>query len=216
MELVDGFYVDEDGNKWTASENTLESAIKKSKTLVCCKDCTDCSDCTFCKSCTLCTYCENCVLCGPCINCENCVQCGTCRDCTSCIWCTNCTWCRACNKCAWCAHCEFCTGCRRCKYCTSCTACTDCKHGESGRDWEGFYENPQRYTTPRLGSRDSQTQVYWVSPDDVRVVCGCFRGNLAEFKKAVAKTHGTNIYAVEYMEQIEIIERLVAGTKTKK
>lgn len=227
MKLVNGFYVDEYNNRWTASENTLESAIEKSKTLKCCADCTDCWNCAFCQGCELCKHCANCSLCTACESCtfcqgceqcddcKNCINCTACGACVSCNGCAECTRCHASNRCSKCASCRHCTGCRLCNNCISCTACTDCAWCRSCRDCDRFYKNPQRYLTPRIGSRDSHTQVYWVSPDNVQVICGCFKGNLAEFKKAVVSTHGTNIFAREYLEQIEIIERLVTGIKTK-
>jgi hypothetical protein len=44
----------------------------------------------------------------------------------------------------------------------------------------------------KIGSRNVQTTVYWTSTENIQVVCGCFRGNLDEFEKAIKETHKYN------------------------
>lgn len=47
-----------------------------------------------------------------------------------------------------CFNCVNCSDCHSCSYCHSCSDCSD------------FKENPQRYITPKIGSRKSQTTFY--------------------------------------------------------
>lgn len=44
---------------------------------------------------------------------------------------------------------------------------------------------------------------------EVQVVCGCFRGNLEDFEKAVLKTHKDNdLYRKQYLKEIEKVKAL--------
>ena len=63
-----------------------------------------------------------------------------------------------------------------------------------------------RYVTPKIGSRKAQTSFYWTSSEDIQVICGCFRGNLDEFKSKVQEVHKETPHLAEYMKQIEIVE----------
>lgn len=65
-----------------------------------------------------------------------------------------------------------------------------------------------RYTTVKLGSRNDNTNFYYDGVDNLQVVCGCFRGNLDDFEKAVKETHGNNDYAMEYLKEIEKVKVL--------
>ncbi len=43
----------------------------------------------------------------------------------------------------------------------------------------------------------------------LQVVCGCFRGDLEEFEKAVLKTHADNdIYREQYLKEIQKVKAL--------
>ena len=44
---------------------------------------------------------------------------------------------------------------------------------------------------------------------EVQVVCGCFRGNLEDLKKAVLETHKDNdLYREQYLKEIEKVKVL--------
>ena len=67
-----------------------------------------------------------------------------------------------------------------------------------------------RYVSNRIGSRKSQTTVYWTSKDDIQVVCGCFKSNLDDFEVRVNKVHANNPqYLKEYLKLIEVVKYLV-------
>ena len=133
------------------------------------------------------TYCTNCRNCADCTNCTNCTNC---RNCTNCTNCANCAYCRDCRNCA------YCTDCRNCTNCTDCRNCID------------FKENPSRYTGPKMGSRNSQTTTYWDKNKNL-VVCGCFKGTIEEFEKAVNKTHGNNDFGKQYAKYIKQVKTLM-------
>lgn len=74
-----------------------------------------------------------------------------------------------------------------------------------------YKAKPQSYTTKRIGSRNSQTIFHYGETEsgmELQVVCGCFRGNLEEFEKAVEKTHGGNEYGKAYRREIEKVRVL--------
>jgi len=45
MEKINNYWVDENNNRWDASNNTEKQAQEKSKSLVDCSNCRNCSDC---------------------------------------------------------------------------------------------------------------------------------------------------------------------------
>ncbi len=73
-----------------------------------------------------------------------------------------------------------------------------------------------------MGSRNSQTTVYWVK-ENIQVVCGCFRGNLIEFKNKVIERYGKgnqakliknnfayiDQYAIDYLNFIKIVKSII-------
>jgi hypothetical protein len=69
--------------------------------------------------------------------------------------------------------------------------------------------NPQRYVTPKIGSRDSQTSIYWTNKDDVQIICGCWRGNIKDFEKRVKKAHAKTEHLQPYLKQIKIFKYLI-------
>ena len=116
------------------------------------------------------------------LNCKNCINCKDCKDCNYCRYCINCKDCKDCN------YCNDCNNCKDCNY------CKDCSY---------FSKTPQLIVSSKIGSRESQTRVYWDS-EKVQVKCGCFRGNLSEFKARVEEVHKDNpIYLEEYREFIQ-------------
>ena len=110
-------------------------------------------------------------------------------------------------NCTRCYNCSDCSDCSGCSYCTDCTGCTRCSCCTD------FHSNPQRFTSRKIGSRKSQTTVYWTD-EKTLVVCGCFRGDLEAFRRKVLKTHENNeLYKKEYLNLISLIEKLIEESK---
>jgi len=128
---------------------------------------------------------------------ESLIDCSYCRDCSGCSYCSNCRGCSNCGYCSYCSSCSNCSNCSSCSYCSYCSDCSGC------RDYK---ENPQRIVSPRIGSRQRQTTVYWTGKEDVQVVCGCFKGSLEEFKKEVIAVHNNSEYCNQYLTFIEKVE----------
>ena len=117
--------------------------------------------------------------------------------------CTGCTDCTGCTGCTRCTDCTDCTGCTRCRGCTGCRGCTDCTE---------FKSNPQRITSPKIGSRQSQSTYYWTDEHE-QVVCGCFCGTLDEFAERVKNVHGDNQHGQEYIKWIKAVKCYKEGSK---
>lgn len=100
MKLQNGFWEDENHNKWSAVLYSDVEAEMYSKTLV---DCSYCRDCSYCNMCIDCNDCNNCT---DCISCTNCNYCIACRHCYNCNDCTSCFYCRHCSRCVDCRHCN--------------------------------------------------------------------------------------------------------------
>jgi hypothetical protein len=79
----------------------------------------------------------------------------------------------------------------------NCIDCIDCSY---------FKTNPQRITSPDIGSRNAQTTVYW-NDEKEQVICGCFKGTISEFKEQVQKTHNGNVYVKQYFDFIRKVEK---------
>lgn len=64
-----------------------------------------------------------------------------------------------------------------------------------------------------IGSRNDTTTFFKTSDKDnaIKVVCGCFTGDIDAFQKKVIKTHGNNNYAKEYKLAIEIAKIHILG-----
>ena len=86
------------------------------------------------------------------------------------------------------------------KNCSDCSGCLDCS---------GYKTNAQRYITPKVGSRNSQTSIYWTNKEDVQIICGCWRGNIAEFEKRVKEVHAKTEHLKPYLNQIKIFKYLI-------
>jgi hypothetical protein len=85
----------------------------------------------------------------------------------------------------------------------SCFGCSDC----SGI--KDFKDNPQRYTTPRIGSRNAQTTLYWNSEKHQVFVCSANLDTIETFEARVRKVHGNDEYLQPYLKQIEIMKYLL-------
>ena len=57
-----------------------------------------------------------------------------------------------------------------------------------------------------FGSSNRTTTAFRCNDEIVRVKCGCFYGDLDEFKKQIEETHGDNKYARQYLAMIELIK----------
>ena len=66
MKQINGYWVDENDNRWNIKTYTEEEAERYSKSLV------------------NCYYCYNCIDCHNCFNCFDCVDCSDCRYCWNC------------------------------------------------------------------------------------------------------------------------------------
>jgi hypothetical protein len=84
--------------------------------------------------------------------------------------------------------------------CNNCNNCNNCRN---------YNENPQRIISQKIGSRSSQTTIYWNDSTNIQVICGCFRGNLEQFKEKVKQVHGNNKYAREYFNFIEKVKQFI-------
>jgi hypothetical protein len=60
MNKVNDRWVDKNNNSWSSVFNTEEQALKKSATLIGCRDCSGCSYCSGCSGCSDCSYCRGC------------------------------------------------------------------------------------------------------------------------------------------------------------
>ena len=99
-----------------------------------------------------------------------------------------------------------CHNCRNCSYCYNCDYCDNCRYCRN------YKLNPQKYTTKKIGSRNDQTTFYYGETEsgmEVQIICGCFRGNLEDFEKAVLETHKDNdLYREQYLKEIEKVKVL--------
>lgn len=119
---------------------------------------------------------------------------------------SNCRYCSDCSDCSYCSDCSGCSNCSDCSDCSNCSGCSGC--GGCGGCSE-IKSNPQRYITPKIGSRNSQTSIYWTNKDNVQIICGCWRGDIEAFEARVREVHKDNEYAIDYLKQIEIFKMLV-------
>ena len=197
MKQINGYWVDDNNNRWDCELYSKAEAKRYSKTLIDCTNCIDCTDCKFCDYCNYCKFCDHC---------DNCKFCDHCNYCKFCDHCDNCKFCDYCNYCKFCDHCDNCKFCDHCNYCDYCNYCDNCYNCDN------FKTNPQIYKTREIGSRNSQTTFYYGETDkgmEVQVVCGCFRGNLEEFETAVMKTHkNCDEYREQYLREIEKVKVL--------
>ena len=73
-----------------------------------------------------------------------------------------------------------------------------------------------RYVTSKIGSRKSQTTIYFNEEKNIQIVCGCFRGDIDKFECAVKETHAENeLYLSQYLEQIKIFRFLTSKFDNK-
>ena len=140
--------------------------------------------------------------CQDCQNCQNCQNCRDCRGCQGCWGCQNCQDCRGCWDCRDCRDCQNCQDCQNCRDCRDCRDCLGCQNCQY------FKINPQRYVTPFIGSRNSQTIIYW-NDEQIQIICGCFNGNLEQFELQVQQKHGNSKYGKQYQAEITKFKYLI-------
>ena len=66
-----------------------------------------------------------------------------------------------------------------------------------------------------IGSRNDTATFFRCRDGSIKVVCGCFFGNLDEFAKKVRKTHGDNDHAKVYMLAIDMAKIRISTEKEK-
>ena len=104
-----------------------------------------------------------------------------------------------------------CSACRDCRDCSACSACSDCRDCSACSDCRDYKSNPCRFVSKKIGSRKSNTTIYWLDGNE-QVICGCFRGNLNEFENAVNKTHANNLtYLSDYTKLIELVRYIITN-----
>lgn len=81
MKLIDGWWIDNNNNKWLAEWYSKKEAKELSKSLIDCKDCVGCSHCINCSKCIESHVCINCLECVDCFSCTICVACVNCHYC---------------------------------------------------------------------------------------------------------------------------------------
>lgn len=57
---------------------------------------------------------------------------------------------------------------------------------------------------PNIGSRKGTTTFFKTKTGEIYVACGCFKGTVEEFEKAVEKTHGKNKHGIVYKAAIQM------------
>jgi len=178
MKHVNGYWVDSNNNRWDSNYYSKTKAEKHSESLINCRNCLSCQNC---QNCWDCQNCQNCWDCWDCQNCQNCWDCRNCQNCQNCWGCRNC---------------QNCLSCRNCRNCQNCLSCQDC------RDCLSFKSNPARVIFPPIGSRNSQTTVYWSCTGQTQILCGCFSGTIQQFEKVVSLVHGNNEHGQRYISLI--------------
>ena len=94
MKKENGYWIDENNNKWDCKDTDEELAIIYSRFMCNCDNCTNCYNCSNCHSC---------MACHDCYDCDNCFECNSCGKCDNC---TNCNHLYACNDLEDCTVCK--------------------------------------------------------------------------------------------------------------
>lgn len=90
MQLINGYWVDDNNNRWNCDFYDEDEAKKYSDNLTNCHDCWNCEGCRDCEDCWGCRDCEDCEGCWNCRDCEDCRGCRDCEDCWNCEDCRGC------------------------------------------------------------------------------------------------------------------------------
>jgi hypothetical protein len=85
----------------------------------------------------------------------------------------------------------------------------NCSNLHNCSNCSDYEKNPERITSPIIGSRHSNTTIYF-DKTKTTVVCGCFIGTLEEFEKKIKEKYGNNEYAKEYFAWIKKVKRYIS------
>jgi len=116
-----------------------------------------------------------------------------------------------------CSHCSDSSDLFYCSYCFNCSDlfhCSDCSYSSNLSHCSrcsDFKSNPQRIVSDNIGSRKSQTTIYF-NNEKTLVICGCYKGTLQEFKDRVCNVYSKDtLYYKEYFNFINRIEKYIKG-----
>jgi len=90
--------------------------------------------------------------------------------------------------------------------------CQDCQDCQDCRDCRDYDENPQRIYSKRIGSRKSQTIIYFDEKlNNIQIICGCFGANsLKQFETRINDNYPIkHIHNREYMDFITKARRFI-------
>ena len=89
----------------------------------------------------------------------------------------------------------------------------------SGNAWVSgdarVYGNADYAVVPGFGHCFRTTTFFRCEDKIIRVQCGCFYGDLAQFREIVKKTHGDSKYAKEYLAIADLMELHLSGEEEK-
>lgn len=107
----------------------------------------------------------------------------------------------------WCRFGEWCSFGGRCSFGEWCSFGERCSFGEGCSFEDGHECKPgdPYLAIDRAGSEQRKTY-FFNFKDGIHVRAGCFFGPLAEFRAQVVETHGTSVYARQYLAFADIAE----------
>ena len=109
-----------------------------------------------------------------------------------------------------CSFGEWCSFGKLCRFGRFCTFAKYCSFGERCRFGEQcsceFGEFEKMSTIGGFGSKERTTYFFKLTDGNIGVRCGCFAGNLNEFREKVKETHGETKYAKEYLMITDLME----------
>ena len=116
--------------------------------------------------------------------------------------------CSDCRNCSDCSDCSNCIGCSDCSNCSNCIYCSDCSNCRGCSDCSKIKENPERYFSKKIGSRNDNTQFYFYD-SKIWVVCGCFEGFIDEFECKVEDTYKKDEkHYIDYMMFLKKVKNI--------
>lgn len=77
------------------------------------------------------------------------------------------------------------------------------------------YGNADYAIAQGFGSKYRSTTFFRTKSGEIGVKCGCFYGNLSEFRKKVVETHGKTKKAKEYLMLADLMEYRFADSDNK-
>lgn len=116
-------------------------------------------------------------------------------------FCTFDEWCTFGDRCIFGKCCRFS---RFCSFGKHCSFGECCSFGEQCRCEFGEFEKMS--TIGGFGREERTTYFFKLTDGNIGVRCGCFTGNLNEFREKVKETHGETKYAKEYLMAADLME----------